>query len=91
MEQIPFAYSMYKRSGFDGFTCSDGFKKAFCRTVRIEFLGVWYVVELSADYVRTGLTFYQGYRIKRWGAVASSFAFYCFQFHSQEVSPCGLA
>ncbi|KAG9124417.1 hypothetical protein FRC07_011703 [Ceratobasidium sp. 392] len=41
IEQIPFAYSMYKRNDKAGFKASAGFKKAFCRTVRIEFLGVW--------------------------------------------------
>lgn len=41
IEQIPFAYSAYKRSDLNGFECSDGFKKTFCRTVEIEFLGVW--------------------------------------------------
>ncbi|KAG9103514.1 hypothetical protein FRC06_010195 [Ceratobasidium sp. 370] len=41
LEQIPFAYSMYKRNDDAGFRASAGFKKAFCRTVQIEFLGVW--------------------------------------------------
>ncbi|QRV86492.1 choline transport protein [Ceratobasidium sp. AG-Ba] len=41
IEQIPFAYSMYKRNDAAGFKASAGFKKAFCRTVRIEFIGVW--------------------------------------------------
>ncbi|CAE6520183.1 unnamed protein product [Rhizoctonia solani] len=40
-EQIPFAYSMYKRSDDGGFRESVRFKKAFCRKVRVEFLGVW--------------------------------------------------
>ncbi|KAG8746596.1 hypothetical protein FRC10_004448 [Ceratobasidium sp. 414] len=41
IEQIPFAYSMYNRNDDAGFRASVGFKKAFCRTVQIEFLGVW--------------------------------------------------
>ncbi|KAB5593664.1 hypothetical protein CTheo_2847 [Ceratobasidium theobromae] len=41
LEQIPFAYSMYKRGGSDGFKDSAGFKKTFSRSVEIEFLGVW--------------------------------------------------
>ncbi|KAG9101439.1 hypothetical protein FS749_006943 [Ceratobasidium sp. UAMH 11750] len=41
LEQIPFAYSMYKRNDDAGFRASAGFKKAFSRTVQIEFMGVW--------------------------------------------------
>ncbi|KAG8700204.1 hypothetical protein FRC09_006108 [Ceratobasidium sp. 395] len=41
IEQIPFAYSMYNRNDKAGFKASALFKKAFSRTVRIEFLGVW--------------------------------------------------
>lgn len=41
IEQISFAYSMYKRNDVAGFKDSAGFKKAFCRTVEIEFMGVW--------------------------------------------------
>ncbi|QRW15054.1 choline transport protein [Ceratobasidium sp. AG-Ba] len=40
-EQIPFAYSMFKRNDPAGFKASEGFKKTFCRTVQIEFMGVW--------------------------------------------------
>lgn len=38
VQQIPFAWKMYADTGF---VLAEGFKKAFCRTVRIEFLGVW--------------------------------------------------
>ncbi|CAE6520488.1 unnamed protein product [Rhizoctonia solani] len=40
-EQIPFAYQMYKRTDLAGFQQSAGFKKAFSREVKIEFMGVW--------------------------------------------------
>ncbi|KAJ1310118.1 hypothetical protein OPQ81_006865 [Rhizoctonia solani] len=41
VEQIPFAYQMYKRTDLTGFHQSAGFKKTFSREVRIEFMGVW--------------------------------------------------
>ncbi|CEL63253.1 putative protein YEL023C OS=Saccharomyces cerevisiae (strain ATCC 204508 / S288c) GN=YEL023C PE=4 SV=1 [Rhizoctonia solani AG-1 IB] len=41
IEQIPFAYQMYKRTEPSGFDESIGFKSAFCREVEIEFMGVW--------------------------------------------------
>lgn len=41
IEQIPFAYSMYKRNDRTGFEQSAGFKKTFSREVEIEFMGVW--------------------------------------------------
>ncbi|KAL5635892.1 hypothetical protein ACGC1H_004631 [Rhizoctonia solani] len=40
-EQISFAYQMYKRTDLAGFQQSAGFKKAFSREVKIEFMGVW--------------------------------------------------
>ncbi|CAE6434278.1 unnamed protein product [Rhizoctonia solani] len=40
-EQISFAYQMYKRTDLAGFQQSAGFKKAFSRDVKIEFMGVW--------------------------------------------------
>ncbi|CAE6409883.1 putative protein YEL023C [Rhizoctonia solani AG-1 IB] len=41
VEQISFAYQMYKRTDLAGYTESAGFKKTFSREVRIEFMGVW--------------------------------------------------
>lgn len=38
--QVPFVWKMYAETGFG---LAEGFKKAFCRTVKIEFLGVWWV------------------------------------------------
>jgi len=39
VEQIPFAYSLYKRTDNDGLAA--GFKETFCTPVTIDFLGVW--------------------------------------------------
>ncbi|CAE6482247.1 unnamed protein product [Rhizoctonia solani] len=41
VEQISFAYQMFKRSDKVGFKESAGFKKTFSRDVEIEFMGVW--------------------------------------------------
>ncbi|QRW27126.1 choline transport protein [Rhizoctonia solani] len=41
VEQISFAYQMYKRTDLAGYTESVGFKKTFSREVKIEFMGVW--------------------------------------------------
>ncbi|KEP54693.1 DUF2235 domain protein [Rhizoctonia solani 123E] len=41
VEQISFAYQMYKRSDKVGFKESAGFKRTFSREVEIEFVGVW--------------------------------------------------
>ena len=43
MEQVPFAYKLYKREDKDGISLAAGFKQTFSRDVRIEFLGVWCV------------------------------------------------
>jgi len=40
-EQIPFAWTMYKRDDDEGFRLSAAFKRTFSIDVRIEFLGVW--------------------------------------------------
>lgn len=45
MEQVPFAFKHYKRIGNDD--VAEKYKKAFCRTVRIDFLGVWFVVSTA--------------------------------------------
>ncbi|TDL22155.1 hypothetical protein BD410DRAFT_770672 [Rickenella mellea] len=41
MEQVPFAYKMYSRVDDEGVRLSEGFKRTYCREVKIEFLGVW--------------------------------------------------
>jgi len=43
LEQIPFAYKLYKSSDPKRKKVASRFKKAFCREVPIEFLGVWFV------------------------------------------------
>jgi uncharacterized protein (DUF2235 family) len=45
LQQIPFAYKMYAREDDIGWEQSDGFKKAFCSDVNIDFLGVWDTVD----------------------------------------------
>ncbi|KAF9262999.1 hypothetical protein L218DRAFT_959827 [Marasmius fiardii PR-910] len=40
-EQIPFAYKLYKRTDDEGITLAAGFKKTYCSTVTVEFIGVW--------------------------------------------------
>ena len=44
MEQIPFAYELYKSSGNEAL--ARGFKETFSRVVPIDFVGVWWA-ELS--------------------------------------------
>ena len=41
LEQIPFAWKMYTCRKVDSLAA--GFKQTFCRSVEIEFLGVWCV------------------------------------------------
>ncbi|KAI0670872.1 hypothetical protein C8Q78DRAFT_974023 [Trametes maxima] len=43
-EQIPFAYKLYKKTDKDSLALAAGFKQTFCRTVQIEFVGVWETV-----------------------------------------------
>jgi len=40
-QQVPFAYKMYTRVSHNGWAQSNAFKRAFCRNVEIEFIGVW--------------------------------------------------
>ena len=42
-EQVPFAYTIYKRTDGRGWEQANEFKRAFSINVNIEFLGVWYV------------------------------------------------
>lgn len=39
-EQVPFAWKMYTDTGKDA-NLAAGFKQSFCRSVEIDFLGVW--------------------------------------------------
>ncbi|KAJ3575741.1 hypothetical protein NP233_g902 [Leucocoprinus birnbaumii] len=45
VQQVPFAYKMYTRVDNIGWEQSNGFKKAFCIDVTIDFLGVWDTVD----------------------------------------------
>ena len=47
VEQVPFAYKLYKSSSKSNETLARGFKEAFCRVVPIDFVGVWWA-ELSS-------------------------------------------
>ncbi|PSR75657.1 hypothetical protein PHLCEN_2v8948 [Hermanssonia centrifuga] len=40
-QQLPFAWDMYKREDKQGLDLSHDFKKTYCRTVSVDFLGVW--------------------------------------------------
>ncbi|CAE6457189.1 unnamed protein product [Rhizoctonia solani] len=40
-EQVPFAYKMFKRDDEEGWKMSNGFKRAFCVDVKIDFVGVF--------------------------------------------------
>ncbi|KAG8680219.1 hypothetical protein FRC11_002790, partial [Ceratobasidium sp. 423] len=40
-EQVPFAYKMFKRDDAEGWKMSNGFKRAFCIDVKIDFVGVF--------------------------------------------------
>jgi hypothetical protein len=40
IEQVPFAYKIFKKNNEE---VAKGFKAAFCRTVTVDFLGVWWV------------------------------------------------
>ncbi|EMD39907.1 hypothetical protein CERSUDRAFT_81231 [Gelatoporia subvermispora B] len=44
-EQLPFAYKLYKSTSTSNNELASGFKQTFCRSVNIEFLGVWETVE----------------------------------------------
>ena len=54
-EQLPFAYAMYLRGDTEGLDLSNQFKRTFSAEVKIQFLGVWYVVlpidQLPASYL----------------------------------------
>ena len=43
LQQVPFAYRMYKRVGKHKIDQSKEFKSSFSMDVPIEFIGVWYV------------------------------------------------
>ena len=42
VEQVPFAYKLYKSSGKSNDALARGFKQTFSRVVPIDFVGVWW-------------------------------------------------
>jgi hypothetical protein len=53
VEQVPFAYKLYKTTGSSNDILARGFKKTFCRIVPIDFVGVWWVTILTLPWSRT--------------------------------------
>ena len=49
LEQLPFAYAMYRRDDKEGRRLSGIFKATFSTDVKINFVGVWYVVHRPID------------------------------------------
>ena len=47
VEQVPFAYKLYKSSGKSNEILARGFKEAFSRVVPIDFVGVWWAELLT--------------------------------------------
>ncbi|KAJ3528507.1 hypothetical protein NM688_g7989 [Phlebia brevispora] len=43
-QQVPFAYELFKRTDEDSIKICETFQRTFCRTVRVEFMGVWETV-----------------------------------------------
>jgi hypothetical protein len=43
MQQVAFAYDMYSSIADNSWILAGHFKKCFCITVDIKFIGVWYV------------------------------------------------
>ena len=43
VEQIPFAYKLFKSTSKSNEALASGFKATFSREVPIDFVGVWYV------------------------------------------------
>ena len=66
LEQIPFAYKLYKSSSHGAHRLAVRFKRAFSREVPIEFLGVWFVFSLSVSKFENEcwLRVSQGHRCK---------------------------
>jgi uncharacterized protein (DUF2235 family) len=47
-EQVPFAYTIYRRTDEFGWQQAREFKRTFSINVDVEFLGIWYVA-VSSD------------------------------------------
>ncbi|KAH8114493.1 hypothetical protein DFH11DRAFT_1594792 [Phellopilus nigrolimitatus] len=57
IEQVTFAYKLYKRSDQEGITLAAGFKSTFCRSVIVDFLGVWETVASTGVIMSKNLPF----------------------------------
>jgi hypothetical protein len=69
LEQVHFAYKLYKSSSHGAHKLAVRFKRAFSREVPIEFLGVWSVFSpyVSSSEDDCWLRVLQGHRCKRRG------------------------
>ncbi|KAI0086458.1 hypothetical protein BDY19DRAFT_344031 [Irpex rosettiformis] len=56
-EQVPFAYKMFKKTDPESVQLAAGFKQTFCRSVQIEFVGVWDTVASVGVLVSKTLPF----------------------------------
>ena len=74
-EQIPFAYRLYKRTDKIGRQLAAGYKQTFCTPVMIDFVGVWYCLQVGSHAV-SALIHLQGYRCECWVTLWSELAFY---------------
>ncbi|KAG8832043.1 hypothetical protein FRC17_002153, partial [Serendipita sp. 399] len=57
LEQVTFAFEMYKRTDEEGIKQSKGFKQTFSRTVDVEFMGVWDTVSSVGSIIPRHLPF----------------------------------
>ncbi|KAH9922868.1 uncharacterized protein BXZ73DRAFT_51265 [Epithele typhae] len=57
LEQIPFAYNLYKKTDEASISLAAGFKQSFCREVQIEFVGVWETVSSTGVIMSRTLPF----------------------------------
>ncbi|GJJ09009.1 hypothetical protein Clacol_003230 [Clathrus columnatus] len=51
--EVPFAYAMYVDTSQIGWEQSSAFKRTFCRSVDIDFVGVWYTYSHHSDGLAT--------------------------------------
>lgn len=89
IEQVPFAYNMYKRNTTEGWKQSASFKKTFSRAVMIEFVGCW--VPTLLPFWCTTLTSLLGHGVFRRRHLASSPSFQLRQHHHQDIPTCPIA
>ena len=51
-EQVPLAYKLYQDNSANSRNLAAGFKQTFCRSVTIDFVGVWSVIQVFALALR---------------------------------------